>query len=305
MSRFFLMRQKLAAAQQEAFGGSAARLAAFEKATATRRAADVLLAHARRAERPACVLLREGLLSAARAVLPDPPQTPAEAWAGLSLPGSGRLDAITDSERSALGRAFLDTPEEQDPSDSEARLAVLRLGLDAVLRSASGDVRKVARVRLNRALRWAVTVSVPLVIVAAVVWLHHLWWQRSNLALNKPATASSYLSQYPDASGVVDGKLYGIGFHTNNDDHPWLRIDLGSVYKIHQVMVYNSDHCCFERAVPLTIEVSTNGRAYKKVAHRKRPFGEWQADFAPVDARYVKLVVDRTSMFHLSEVEVR
>jgi hypothetical protein len=298
------MRERLAAAQQRTFGGSAARRAAFDKATATRRAAEVLLAHSPGARQPACLLLREGLLLAARAVLPEPPQSPAEAWASLSLPGGG-LDAITQSERAALGRAFLGTDDEQSVADSEFGLAVLRLGLDAVLGSARVEVRQVARVRLVRGLRWAAAILVPLATLAAIMWLRHLSWQRSNLALHKPTTASSYYGQYSDASGAVDGKLWGIGSHTNNDDHPWLRIDLESVHKIHQVIVYASDHCCFERAVPLIIEVSTDGKVYKKVARRNHPFGEWRANFAPVDARYVKLTVDRTSMLHLSEVEVR
>ncbi|MBN1607164.1 MAG: discoidin domain-containing protein [Polyangiaceae bacterium] len=299
------MRQKLAAAQEEAFGGSAARRAAFEEATATREAAEVLLVHTPGAREAACSLLRDGLFSAARAVLPDPPQTPAEAWAGLSLPGAGRLDPFTDAERASLERAFVGTGDEQTPSDSEARLAVLRLGLDVVLASARGEVRKVARVRLARAMRWTVAVLVPLAIVAAVVWLQHVRWKKSDLALNKPATASSYYGKYTDASGAVDGDLWGIGFHTNNDDHPWLRVDLGAVHKIRQVIAYNADHCCFDRAVPLIVEVSTDGKVYKQVARRKRPFGEWRANFAPVDARYVKLTVDRVSMLHLSEVEVR
>ena len=63
LSRAFLMRQKLAAAEQESFGGSAVRRAAFEKAVASRRAVDVLLAHEPGAAHPACLLLREGLLS--------------------------------------------------------------------------------------------------------------------------------------------------------------------------------------------------------------------------------------------------
>jgi hypothetical protein len=303
LSRFFFMRQRLASAQEERFGGSAARRAAFEKATATRRAAEVLLAHSPGAQGPACALLREALFAAACAVLPDRPQTPTEAWAGLSLGGAGRLDSMTESERAALEHAFLGT--EDDLSEPQPRLAVLRLGIDAVLASASGEVRKAARVRLIRRLRWTMAGLLPLAIAGSVAWLHHSWQQKSNLALNKPATASSYYAQYPDAAGVVDGNRWGIGFHTNSDNHPWLRIDLGAVHKIHQVVVYNAEHCCFDRAVPLVIEVSTDGKAYKQVARHKRPFGEWQANFAPMDARYVKLTVEKTSLFHLSEVEVR
>jgi hypothetical protein len=317
LRRFFLMRDELAAAERAAFGGSAARREAFGQATAARDAAEVLMAHAPKAAEQACQLLKEGLLAATRAALPEPAASPAEAWAALSSqPGGGGLDALTTSEREALARAFVGTKVDSAAADSaapdsaaadsaETRVTVLRCGLDAVLAASSAELRAAAQLRMTRRLRWAVAVLLPLAIAAGGVWLQQLSWRRSNLALHRPTTSSSRLAQHPETTGAVDGKLYGIGFHTNNEDRPWLQIDLQRVHPVHQVITYNSDHCCFERAVPLVIQVSTDAKAYREVARREKPFGVWRADFAPVQARYVKLTVDRTSMLHLAEVEVR
>ena len=207
--------------------------------------------------------------------------------------------------REALKRAFVGADADASSADPATKVAVLRRGMNAILSASAAELRAAAQLRMTRRLRWAMAILLPLAIAGGIVWLQQLAWRRSNLALHKPTASSSHLAQHPETSGVVDGKLYGIGFHTNNDDRPWLSIDLERVQQIHQVIVYNADHCCFERAVPLVIEVSTNGKAYREVARREEPFGVWKANFAPVQARYVKLTVDRTSMFHLAEVEVR
>ena len=58
------------------------------------------------------------------------------------------------------------------------------------------------------------------------------------------------------------------------------------------------------RALPLYVEVSTDGKQYHRVARRERPFTVWRVSFPTVSARYVRLRVQRKSYLHLNEVEV-
>jgi hypothetical protein len=60
-----------------------------------------------------------------------------------------------------------------------------------------------------------------------------------------------------------------------------------------------------ERAVPLILEVSNDGKSYRKVAERTRPFSTWNAKFESTDARYVRLRSPRKTMLHLERVSVR
>jgi hypothetical protein len=302
------MTDALQAAKSQAFGGSSVRRAAFEQATLASEAAEIVLTHARAEARvPAAVLLRQALVWAVRSASPETPRTPTEAWAVVeSIPEATGLAALTDPERSALRRAFV----EVDPFDVsgptlEADLAALRCGIQAILNPSRQELRAVARIRMVRRLRWALLALIPLGIAAAIVTWRTVAAQRDNLAFHKPTSASSHQPSHPTTNGVVDGKTYGIGFHTAHEPRPWLLIDLQAVKRIRQVTAYNSDHCCFERAVPLVIEVSTDGKKYHQVARRDQPFGVWQADLVPTDARYVKLYSDKATFLHLSEVEVR
>lgn len=305
--QFFLMPAARARAERQSFGGSAERLEAFRRAAKTADAAEVLLANAPDAEEAACTLLREAMLSAAQALLPDAPPVTAQAWAALESGTSGPalLDELTSAERALVQRAFLGQPADGPALDTKQRLAALRRGVQILLVAGRRQLRPLARVRLARGLRWAAAVLLPVSLAAGIVALGMMAHRRSNLALGSPVTASSHHPKHPRVQGVVDGKRYGIGVHTADDLEPWVRIDLQAVHRIHQVVTYNSDHCCFENAVPLVISISTDGQDYREVARRERPFGVWAADFAPVEARYVKLTTQKKAYLHLSEVEVR
>jgi hypothetical protein len=84
--------------------------------------------------------------------------------------------------------------------------------------------------------------------------------QSPNLALNKPATASVE-AWGTVASIAVDG-VNDAGYpqiaHTNEADGEvsWFEVDLGAVYNVRQVNVWNRNDCCFDRLTDYHIFVS-------------------------------------------------
>jgi hypothetical protein len=86
--------------------------------------------------------------------------------------------------------------------------------------------------------------------------------------------------------------------------NPFVVIDLGKSKTFDKVVVYNRDDCCQERAVPLFIEVSEDGKKYHTIAERRENFDKWTARRLHTKGRFVKLRLAKTEYFHLSEVEI-
>jgi hypothetical protein len=104
------------------------------------------------------------------------------------------------------------------------------------------------------------------------------------------------------AQDCTESPFYFI--HTQDDDKPWLEIDLGSKQRIVGAIIKNREDCCADRAVPLVLAVSNDHRTWKEVARRKDVFGTWSPTFAPVSARWVRVQVQRRSSLHLSRVSI-
>jgi hypothetical protein len=68
--------------------------------------------------------------------------------------------------------------------------------------------------------------------------------------------------------------------------------------------VYNRFDRCQGRAVPLLIEVSSDGSTHRNVARRTETFTLWSARLPPTPARYVRLTNEADNFFHLTEVEI-
>ena len=93
---------------------------------------------------------------------------------------------------------------------------------------------------------------------------------------------------------------------TRHEPSPWLEIDLGSVRDLASVEVRNRSDCCGERALPLLIEArAEQSEPWSLRARRDRPFLDWNADIPATRARYLRLLVPRTSSLELEGVRVR
>lgn len=165
------------------------------------------------------------------------------------------------------------------------------------------EARRVPRVRAKRRIR----VAIAAVVVASLLgFVGHRLSYRPNLALHKRVIVEkSHPTFGRDPSALVDGNRAEMAFHTTDGPNQAATIDLGASQRVTRVVVYNRSDCCQERAVPLTIEVSEDGKTFREVARRTETFmQDWRADFSPANARYVRLTDLSANPLHLAEVEV-
>jgi hypothetical protein len=166
------------------------------------------------------------------------------------------------------------------------------------------NIRTPSSVQLHRALRGCIAL-----VIAAGLSVGILSWAMPpvDLALEKPVTASSHAYE-TTPHGAVDGIRYGqLGFHSGNDAAPWLCVDLGQVTTFHEVRVFGRPECCYEQSIPLALEISKDGVAFREIALRTEPFTQyepWVVRTGSIDARYVRLHTLRHSYLVTSELEI-
>jgi hypothetical protein len=237
------------------------------------------------------------------------PALPADRWAGLQeLSGMASALERLPAEQRALAPALLAAAfDETELSKLSAR--DLERGL-AALRSiafALGDplANAAAAARRQRARRLARRAALFCLLAALLGWGLARLLRRPNLALHHPVTVHvSDPTFNVNPAQVVDGDRTNLGFHTIIGGVKSVTIDLQAPQLIRRVDVYNRVDCCLDRAVPLFLEVSSDGRSFVRVAYRDRRFALWKARFAPIEARWVRLVQEGDQPFHLSEIEV-
>jgi hypothetical protein len=158
---------------------------------------------------------------------------------------------------------------------------------------------------LMRRLRVGVTAALVLVLLGMAGNKIATKLAKPNLALHRPVTVSS---QYPGTAvggaALVDGDRENMGFHTNPGTQQWVMIDLGAVTKFNKMVIYNRADGQHQRAVPLRIEVSNDGRTFTLLRERKEVFETLTLKSLNAEARYVRLLNTPPNYFHLSEVEI-
>ncbi|MEY2929678.1 MAG: type domain [Pseudomonadota bacterium] len=264
----------------------------------------------------ALLLLRAAVLSLLSAQLArgsssgagEPPaELPVDRWACLlAQPGLRPLLQRLPEEQSALLQRLLAPGGEEaaplPPAQRGHCLATLqRLAFHL------GDPleRAAATVRRQRTARRLRSVALAALLLVGLLTLALRLSSRPNLALHQPVMVETSDPQYAvNPERVVDGDRSSVGFMTPYGGAHTLRIDLQSVQRIRSVFIYNRMDCCLDRAVPLSVEVSSDGEHFRHVADRSRHFALWKARFPPVEARWVRLVHLSAEPFHLSEVEV-
>jgi hypothetical protein len=125
-----------------------------------------------------------------------------------------------------------------------------------------------------------------------------------DLGAGKPWQASSFYPGFPSSGAKPTNPTGGAFFSTGDDANPWWSIDLGKPTRVGSVTVVNRGDCCPDRAVPLAIEVSTDGQTWREVARRKESFRTWAPSFAPANARYVRLRALRRTYLHMKDVRI-
>ena len=162
----------------------------------------------------------------------------------------------------------------------------------------------------DRLARWGASFRIGLTILGALVF-SFLLYQLSlvirgpDYALGKPWRASSNLFKCKPEANSCGGATTAIFFHTNEEDKPWVEIDLGEPVTFSEVIVHNRTDCCKERAIPLMIEAGRDANHLVQIARREEPFDVWHARFKSQTSRYLRLTVPRRSILHLDRIEVR
>jgi hypothetical protein len=152
-------------------------------------------------------------------------------------------------------------------------------------------------------------------IVALVVGL--AWGARAvvrpDLAAGKPWRTSSSWGGFPRMGtsfrreDIPRGKEAGVNnliICTDEQNNPWLEVDLGKPTAIRSIQVVNRQDCCDDRAIPMVFEVSTDQRAWTPVARREEGFIEWNLSFPKQTVRWVRLRVNAKQYLHIEEFHV-
>jgi hypothetical protein len=159
-----------------------------------------------------------------------------------------------------------------------------------------------------RAERAAKICALLAIVLGFVAWKARVAIRAKDIALEKPVTMSSI---YPTASfpagGLTDGFVsdtYGV--HTNREALPWVQIDLGEVFRIDKIDVYNRSDCCFDDGLPMTLLLSENGQEFVTVDSRRQSFtaaSPWTYFAQGHRARYIRINGAPGSYLALGEVE--
>ncbi len=202
-------------------------------------------------------------------------------------------------ERTFVQTADLDAHERAtDAACARAFVAGLILRLDG----------RGAYVRELHRQRWVRVGGLAVVLVAAA-WLAltGIRWLRPDLAATAAWRTSSASQGYAQSGRGFHRPEGGpnLFFHTNQEESPWIEFDLGAVRDVHGTYVSNRMDCCQERALPLIVEVSVDGRGWTEVARRTEPFYTWTEWFRTRSARYVRFRVPHATTLHLGSVEIR
>ena len=193
------------------------------------------------------------------------------------------------------------------PREESASLLVgLRSLALALLNELEVNERALKALWMQRIVRVGLVCVVLLGVAFAALKVSESAEKARDLARDKPWRASS---AHPGVSSCTSpaqecAESPEFFFHTQEEDHPWVQIDLGAARSFSAVRVENRRDCCTDRAAPLLVEVSSDQEHWRKVARRDQTFTSWLATFPAVTARYVRLRLDKKESFHLQRVRV-
>jgi CheY-like chemotaxis protein len=139
-----------------------------------------------------------------------------------------------------------------------------------------------------------------------------------NVALGKPARQSSVFEGYAVANLANDGNTnghfgYGSVTATNIDLGAWWEVDLGEVYEVSEVVIYNRTDCCPDRLNDFVIKYSEkpmrnqgDGDIFYQVKNYPAIYGKYQTnnERGKVNARYIRVALTGTNILSMAEVQV-
>ena len=130
-----------------------------------------------------------------------------------------------------------------------------------------------------------------------------------NIAKKSKVTFSSNSSCSTDEDSreiVTAEHNRDFSFHTDLEHNPWVELDLGSIYVLYNIVVFNRKDCAQERAYNLQVAISNDKVNYEIIHKGFIPFKEkieFNLDNLKT-ARYVKFSIDGFNYLHLSKIEI-
>jgi len=275
-----------------------ARREAADYAARAREQAGLLLedeASSRPDLRLARLLLREAFIAAARAI------TGSEACETVSQ-AKRALEAHPDFttaeggvRRSLAMAVALDSPGEPHlPALREAEFLVADLVNAACGRQAH---------RRMPGRRWFIVGSLALAVAVVAgprlieLLIPHSWEKY-------PWHASSASSGFKTDGTLGEHGVSDLVFHTDFQSGPWVAIDMLGSRSIKRIVLKNRQDCCFDRGIPLVVEVGIDNVTFTPVGRQDKLFDTWTVDFAARDARYVRIRSEATTILHLADVRI-
>lgn len=194
---------------------------------------------------------------------------------------------------------------ELSPEEQGRRARALRPFVEGLIRRLEAPIEAQDTLWLQRVLRMGALLAFLGVIVIMSLSARDWLEQRRDLARGKPWTSSSV---YPVGGcrsplQICEESPYFF-FHTLEEENAWVSIDLGEPRVFTAIRVVNRRDCCWERALPLIVEVSDDGKTWREIARRTEEFRSWLAKLSPVRARWVRLRTPQRTTLHLAEVRI-
>ena len=189
-------------------------------------------------------------------------------------------------------------------SERDARIAVCLSFVRAVVQEVDQPSAALRRYKSQRSARYVTATLVFLVgmVVGGVFFRRTV--DGAEIATGKPFVASSVSPSFGLVGRTNEPVLFDLFFHTLEEDHPWIKIDLERVESVGRFTINNRRDCCAERAIPLVVEVSLDAEAWTQVARRDEAFSDWTATINPIKARHIRISVPRRTPLHLTRVLV-
>jgi hypothetical protein len=272
------------AADTAEFAARTLDLAGCVLATGSRGKADLRLAQ---------LLLREAFVTASRVVAND--ATIGNLDEAMTALDTTRACAALAGDQDRIMRVAAELRASEKPR------------VERLLR-AERELAKLVSVALGRPVRrktsrwklWS-AVGVLVFVVVAVVWGPVIFgprWEKYRW------TASSADYGLPQSGTLANRGILGLLFHTAEELHPWILIDMLKTRSISRVIVKNRYDCCFDRGLPVVLEVSEDGKSFAPVGRQRGSFDVWTADFSAREARYVRIRSEATAAIHFRAIEI-
>lgn len=135
-------------------------------------------------------------------------------------------------------------------------------------------------------------------------------FEQENIALYKETSQSSILYG-AESSRAVDGNINGdygqwSVTHTKLEEHPWWTVDLGEIYDISEVIVYNRTDNCSDRLSDYEVSIldSNQSQVWSNYQENMPDKGLIKLRTGGIAGRYVKIQLRGSNYLSLAEVVV-